>query len=95
MKIYQFLIFTTLVIYIHNICIAGDFIENYQDCASRTLGDVERILNQVHCCYLNIVIENQEHKICIPITQSEYDNMDETIEYYKNFFNAEVKSFTC
>ena len=95
MKIYQFLIFTTLVIYIHNICIAGDFIESYQDCASRTFGDVESILNQVHCCYLHGVKGNGEFKLCIPITQSEYDNMDETIEYYKNFFNAEVKSFIC
>ena len=95
MKIYQFLIFTTLVIYIHNICIAGDVIENYKNCTSRVLNIVEKALGSVHCCYFNGVSGNQEIKSCIPITQSEYDNMDETIKFYEKIFEVKVKSFIC
>ena len=95
MKIYQFLIFTTLVIYIHNECTAVTNIDKYQDCTSRVLSMVEKVLGYAHCCYFNGVSENEEIKRCIPSSQKQYDNLEETIKSYENFFEVKVKSFIC
>ena len=95
MKIYQFLIFTTLVIYIHNECTTSINIYKYRDCSSRALSVVEKLLGYAHCCYISGVSENEEIKRCIPITQYNLHNIEEAIKYYEQIYRINATSFTC
>ena len=95
MKIYQFLIFTILVIYIYNECATSINIDKYKDCTSRTFSVVEKLLGYVHCCYINGVSENEEIKRCIPLTQSNYDNIEETIKICEQVYAVNATSFIC
>ena len=95
MKIYQLIIFTTLVIFTLNTCLTSLDIHKYKDCITRNLDMVEKLLQKKYCCYLYGVSENEETKRCIPLTESEFNDIEETKKKYEELYGFHVKELTC
>ena len=95
MKIYQFIIFTTLVIFTLNACSKNTDIHKYKDCITRVPDIIEKSLEKEYCCYLYGVSENEETKRCIPLTESEFNDIEETKKKYEELYGFHVKELTC
>ena len=93
MKIFTIILFITLVIYIQNFCYkASDAARN--ECKERQIGIGEDILGK-YCCFIHTKNGNDEYKQCKPFSQSEYDNIQKTIEDYESFYRITVVSLYC
>ena len=95
MKIYQLIIFTTLIIYILNSCFRTTEIHKDKDCTIRVFDVAEKILGMKYCCYLYGVSEIEEIKRCVALTEAQYDNIEETIKTYEEMYEFHVKDLTC
>ena len=95
MKIYQLVIFITIVIYTLNSCFNTSNIHKYKDCTTQTLDLIEKALGSKYCCFLHGYSGNIEKKRCIGLTQTQYDNMEETIKWVEEIYAINVKNLTC
>ena len=95
MKIFQIILFTTLVICIHNTCTTLEDISSYRECRNRDLNIGERALGGAYCCYYYTVEGSKEVKRCYPYSQNQYDNIDDTIKSIETTLGVKVKSLDC
>ena len=95
MKIYQLIIFTSLVICILNSCYKDTDISRASHCTSRSLDAGEKLLGQKYCCYFYTKNGNDVDKKCVGITQSRYDDILSYIESYEQTWGVTVMSLDC
>ena len=95
MKIYQLIIFTTLIIYTLNTCFKSTDIHKYKDCTTRVIDAVEKLMGIKYCCYLYGVSGNSETKRCEGLTQAQYEDVEETKKWFEKLYEVKVKNITC
>ena len=94
MKIFQIILFTTLVIFIHNTCTKLSDVTSYRECHNRELNALEKI-GASYCCYYYTVDGSDEVKRCLPYSQNQYDNIQDTINSIESTLGVKVKSLDC
>ena len=95
MKIYQLVIFITIVIYTLNSCLDTFNIHKSKDCTTKILDYHEKLLGFKYCCFLDGYSENIQKKRCIGLNQTQYDNIEETIKWVEEIYAINVKNLTC
>ena len=66
---------------------------NAKDCIFRKM---EEELNEDHCCFIKYKTKlDKIIKGCAPLSEKEFENIEETIEYYENLQNIEIQALDC
>ena len=95
MKAYL-LIMAMLFIYIKSDCFeASSSLKRYKDCTERVLNYLELLAGGKYCCYAYGYDGNKDVRKCIPITLNQYENMEDTINFYQKLYAFNIKGFDC
>ena len=95
MKIFQIILITTLVICIHNTCMKLKDVASKTECFSRELSDAEKASEGKYCCYFLYLDGSHEDDSCLPFSQKQIDNIEDTIKAYETLMEVTVKSLDC
>ena len=66
---------------------------NAMDCMFRKM---EENQNEDHCCFIKYKTKlDKIIKGCAPLSEKEFENIEETIEYYENLQDIEIQNLDC
>ena len=83
MKIYYSITFLLLLVYINSDC-TGEDSSSVNTCNNKEFSSLEKMSEFKYCCYLKASYKSNEAKMCVALNQTQYDDMQATIKYYKS-----------
>ena len=94
MKTYYLIILLALVVYINNKC-SAETGSTVKECNNKEFSGVEELAHYKYCCLLSAHNVNDDAKICVGLNQTQYDNIKDTISYYKSKTSATSVNIDC